>query len=244
MLRKILVNYSGNTYTFSELERKTGFSRELLYSRYIRGKRGKDLVKQKDTRGSYAQPIRIKFHNTRMTFSQISKKYNVPSNTISYRYKMGYREDALLSKLDNRPNARTIKVYGKKYTFKQLSIETGLNTSTLKGRYKKGKRDDELIAPRIRIQSTRRIKTNVNGHIYSLKELSIKYNIPMKRIQNRYQKGKRGNELIAPKVTKLLLEYDGHNYSLKELSKKLKISQPTIRNRYNHGKRGHELLIR
>jgi predicted DNA-binding transcriptional regulator AlpA len=78
----------------------------------------------------------------------------------------------------------------------------------------------------------------------TFRELSRLAGVSYTTIYDRYQKGLRGDELIAPKKIKKgkPIEVEGTITTLPELSRKTGIFYQTLVRRYNKGLRGKELL--
>lgn len=88
--RQIIIN--NHIYTYSDLAKLTGLSKETISLRYNKGLRGKDLIK----------PIRKKKYQFKgkmyTSLAQIAKDYKVNPVTVTRRYKKGIRDDRLVAK--------------------------------------------------------------------------------------------------------------------------------------------------
>lgn len=87
------------------------------------------------------------------------------------------------------------------------------------------------------------VKIDFHGEFITLMELSERSNFPYKTIKDRYYKGKRGDDLIAPSKPEKLYEVNGIMMTVREISDKFNLSKTIIRNRISRGKTGNDLIV-
>lgn len=106
-----------------------------------------------------------------------------------------------------------------------------------------------------RVENARNKRSTVflelNGERKTLQEWALEYNLPPKTVRDRYRKGVRGKDLLAPLTIhkppksepSIFIEIDGELKSLNEWADHLGMSRKTISWRYHSkGLRGRELI--
>lgn len=145
----------------------------------------------------------IWINGQRYTQQELARKYNMGHKTISYRVNHGWSDEEIIGdayqNLDkSRQMSTTIE--GETKTLIEWARISGVNIVTLRDRYRRGIRGKELLQPANQRYNhhPNPIKIDVNGDLLSFNELSVRTGINIKTLRERYAKGLRDNDLIAP----------------------------------------------
>lgn len=152
----------------------------------------------------------IDFCGKQIQIQQLSKRYNVPWNTINNRYQRGIRGHALISK---QPLTH-IDFKGEFVGWTDLTKRFNIPLSTLVNRYNDGLRDDDLVkkshrgklsknaAKKLTKNDVIEIKTLLLNSTLTQKEIALRFNVDPSHISD-IKRGKRWPEIVID-VSKLL----------------------------------------
>lgn len=87
----------------------------------------------------------INFKGEQVTFSYLSKKYNLRLSNLMTRYKKGLRDDELVKPSQT---ARKVECAGELLTLREIAQKYNLKLTTVRARYAKGLRGNDLIKKR------------------------------------------------------------------------------------------------
>ena len=139
-----------------------------------------------------------------LTLKEISEKYNTNITTVTYRYKKGYRDNDLIKKeLQRGIERKLIEIDNKHYTYQEISKIYNININTLKKRYQKGIRGMALIQDYVKCNESIDILNRIvviDNYRYTFKKVASKLNISTDTIEDNYNKGYRGLELLVKRI--------------------------------------------
>lgn len=145
----------------------------------------------------------IWINGKRYTQQELARKYNMDHKTIAYRVNQGWKNENIVGgayqNLDTSWQ-KTATINGETKTLIEWSKISGVKIITLRNRYARGIRGPELIKPadqsRNYHKNIKRIQVNGDGITFA--ELSEQTGLNEKTLRQRYAKGLRDNDLIAP----------------------------------------------
>lgn len=145
----------------------------------------------------------IWINGKRYTQQELAREYNINHKTIAYRVNQGWNDEDIIGKayqnLDtSRQKIATIN--GETKTLVEWSKISGVKIITMRNRYAKGVRGEDLIKPADQSLNRHKniAKILVNGESLTFAELSEKTDLNEKTLRERYAKGLRDDDLIAP----------------------------------------------
>lgn len=184
----------------------------------------------------------LDYQGQELTVSQASKLTGIPSSTLRKRFASGLRGDELFKP----PIHRELTEYdGQLLTLNQLSKKVSIGIKTLTKRYDSGQRDKDLYRPYgTPSDSSSTMKTEYEGELLSLQQISRLSGVSKSTVAKRYREGSRGIELTRKRYAdnQILIEYKGDNLTFTELSKVTGTARTTLVGRYKRGYRGTHII--
>ena len=125
----------------------------------------------------------LEYNGFKLTIAEIAEKYNISSETIRYRYKIGWS----LDKIINTPVVgKTNMVYnGKELTLMDIANKCNMSLRTVASRYYKGWNAERIINTPVKLN---KVVIEYNDEMLTLVDIANKYNIPIKTVKDRYHK--------------------------------------------------------
>lgn len=145
------------------------------------------IVQQNNT----TQNILTTIRNETKTLAEWARESNLDYKSFVMRYDTGIRGEKLLEPIEDIILEEEILIDGISHTAQEWSKILNIGIVTFLKRYNSDKEGLDFIRTTCRI-----IKTEVNGEMLELRQISEKYNIRINSLKSRYQRGKRGSELI------------------------------------------------
>ncbi|HFI0164179.1 TPA: hypothetical protein ACGORW_002011 [Streptococcus suis] len=188
---------------------------------------------------------------TYKSHGELAKAYDLTPSILSNRLKQGLTGEELVKP----PKYRVTKKFGgatingKKYkTLSEIANDFGLVEMTLRDRYNCGLRDGDLLYHK-KPKQKKFPGVEIYGKFYGkISDIAKDFEISSRVIRDRYKKGIRGEELVAPLEFEISHRFKGATIrgteykSLSAISKAFDIPEITLRGRYKAGKRDDELI--
>lgn len=209
---KVCADWKNNYLSFKDWALKNGFdyrktSQEQSIDRIdVNGDYRPDNCRWTDLQtqaSNKTSNIYVWLDGRRYTQQEIAKKYHMGHKTIAYRINQGWDTEKVIAaayqNLDSS-NQLHITINGETKTLVEWSKVSGVKEPTLRSRYMRGIRGAELIKPANQSlnyhKSMKRIQ--VDGELFTFSELSKQTGLNEKTLRQRYDKGLRWCDLIAP----------------------------------------------
>jgi len=182
-----------------------------------------------------------------LTFDEIAKKYDVNKAGVVNRYYNHHKRGLDLVRSERLRRGK-VAINGEVLTLAEVAEKYKLNKGTVRNRYDQGYRGQDLIKE-VRKEALyhTEIKDTGGTDITSLAYLSQITGIDVSTLINRYDCGKRGDDLIVlPVVAERFTDiYDSNltELSINKVASLAQISLGTVEYRQLVGYRGDNLLI-
>lgn len=140
----------------------------------------------------------------RLLISEICERTGLPRPTIKNRIKKGITGEALLKPKMTRyeiaaiTHTKTYLVHGEELRVPAIAEKYGIPIKTVEMRIKMGWASNNLGDPLVAPMERQVKRYEIESEYLTLREISDKYDVPLKTLRARRSQGKRGLDLVGP----------------------------------------------
>jgi len=240
---------TGDEMTLKELAERTGININTIYSRYDKGRRGSELTEIPSNRTKYKiSDGRIVVDKHGSSIRSLAKSLH--ANPVTFYNRFHYSHITEVYRLVDPINLHSIKnnigrdlAAGK--TMTEIAEKYSVSPETVQAFINKSKKKNKKSTSKY----NRGRYVTIDGKDYTINQLSKWQHLSAQTLNNRYDRGIRGEELLEIRKHPdnrqgLKVWIDGEELTLREVAEKYKISQTCIVARYKNGYRGKDLITK